>query len=154
MHDGSIATLREVIEDHYARGGRLLDSGPDAGDGANSPRKAAFVSGFAISRAGSERLTGLPGVVDRREISDGPGTFQSVVARLAGCRNAQVSLGVALAWAVALLALASLAGCGRAAPRPNAAATEDALVMFAQSRCVTPSRRSASNSSASTRRCG
>jgi molybdate transport system substrate-binding protein len=39
--------------------------------------------------------------------------------------------GVVLVWAVALLALASLAGCGRAEPRPNAAATEDALVVFA-----------------------
>ena len=49
MHDGSIATLREVIEEHYARGGRLVKSGDDAGDGSTSPRKAAFVSGFAIS---------------------------------------------------------------------------------------------------------
>ena len=48
MHDGSIATLREVIEDHYARGGRVIDEGDDAGDGALSPRKAVFVSGFAI----------------------------------------------------------------------------------------------------------
>lgn len=49
MHDGSIATLRELIVDHYARGGRLIASGPDAGDGARSPYKALFVSGFAIS---------------------------------------------------------------------------------------------------------
>jgi cytochrome c peroxidase len=48
MHDGSIATLREVIEDHYARGGRLIDDGEYAGDGSLSPRKAVFVSGFAI----------------------------------------------------------------------------------------------------------
>jgi cytochrome c peroxidase len=27
MHDGSIATLREVIE-HYAHGGRLIETGP------------------------------------------------------------------------------------------------------------------------------
>ncbi len=49
MHDGSIATLREVIVDHYARGGRLIATGPDAGDGAKSPYKALFVSGFAIT---------------------------------------------------------------------------------------------------------
>jgi cytochrome c peroxidase len=49
MHDGSIGTLREVIEEHYARGGRLLPTGADAGDGAASPRKAAFVSGFSIA---------------------------------------------------------------------------------------------------------
>jgi cytochrome c peroxidase len=48
MHDGSIETLREVIENHYARGGRLIEDGPDAGDGSLSPLKAVFVSGFEI----------------------------------------------------------------------------------------------------------
>lgn len=50
MHDGTIATLRDVIVNHYARGGRLV-TGPDAGDGARSPLRASFVSGFAISEA-------------------------------------------------------------------------------------------------------
>ena len=50
MHDGSIATLRDVIVNHYARGGRLV-TGPDAGDGALSPLKGSFVGGFAISDA-------------------------------------------------------------------------------------------------------
>ena len=49
MHDGSIETLREVVEDHYARGGRLIEDGPDAGDGSRSPIKASFVSGFEIA---------------------------------------------------------------------------------------------------------
>jgi cytochrome c peroxidase len=49
MHDGTIATLRDVIVNHYARGGRLIPSGPDAGDGALSPLKAPFVSGFVIA---------------------------------------------------------------------------------------------------------
>jgi len=48
MHDGSIATLEEVI-DHYARGGRLIESGPYAGDGKENPNKSAFVRGFVIS---------------------------------------------------------------------------------------------------------
>lgn len=48
MHDGSIATLAEVI-DHYARGGRKIDSGPNAGDGAQSPIKSEFLRGFLIS---------------------------------------------------------------------------------------------------------
>jgi len=48
MHDGSIATLAEVI-DHYARGGRLISSGPNAGDGALNPLKSSFVTGFVIS---------------------------------------------------------------------------------------------------------
>ncbi len=45
MHDGSIATLREVLE-HYARGGRLIETGPHAGDGKTSPLKSGLVRGF------------------------------------------------------------------------------------------------------------
>jgi cytochrome c peroxidase len=48
MHDGSIATLGEVL-DHYARGGRLLREGPHAGDGALSPFKNGFVKGFTMT---------------------------------------------------------------------------------------------------------
>ncbi|WP_370305856.1 MbnH family di-heme enzyme [Sinimarinibacterium flocculans] len=48
MHDGSIATLREVVVDHYARGGRHVASGPYAGDGARNPNKDALMIGFAI----------------------------------------------------------------------------------------------------------
>ncbi len=48
MHDGSIATLREVIE-HYARGGRLTENGPNAGDGRLSPLKSGLVRGFQAS---------------------------------------------------------------------------------------------------------
>jgi cytochrome c peroxidase len=48
MHDGSIATLSEVL-DHYAAGGRVLHGGPDAGDGSTNPRKSPFVSGFVLS---------------------------------------------------------------------------------------------------------
>jgi cytochrome c peroxidase len=48
MHDGSIAALDEVIE-MYARGGRLLTSGPWAGDGALNPNKSSLVRGFALS---------------------------------------------------------------------------------------------------------
>ena len=50
MHDGSLQTLEEVI-DHYARGGRLLEDGPYAGDGALSPLKSGFVAGFELTQA-------------------------------------------------------------------------------------------------------
>jgi len=55
MHDGSIATLDEVI-DHYARGGRLiLPPDPNAGDGALSPNNTSgFINGFVITA--DERL--------------------------------------------------------------------------------------------------
>lgn len=45
MHDGSIATLRGVIE-HYARGGSLTESGINAGDGRLSPLKSGLIQGF------------------------------------------------------------------------------------------------------------
>lgn len=48
MHDGSIGTLDEVL-DHYARGGRLVSTGPEAGDGRLNPGKSRFITGFAIT---------------------------------------------------------------------------------------------------------
>lgn len=48
MHDGSIATLSEVL-DHYAAGGRTIAAGPQAGVGRDNPNKARSVHGFAMS---------------------------------------------------------------------------------------------------------
>ncbi len=48
MHDGSIKTLPEVIE-HYNRGGRLIEEGPNAGDGAASPVKSELVFALDLS---------------------------------------------------------------------------------------------------------
>jgi len=48
MHDGSIATLSEVI-DHYAAGGRTISSGPLAGEGSKNPYKSGFVKGFKLN---------------------------------------------------------------------------------------------------------
>lgn len=48
MHDGSLATLSDVI-DHYARGGPKSGAGEKAGDGAKNPLKSEFVRGFLIS---------------------------------------------------------------------------------------------------------
>lgn len=48
MHDGSIATLDEVL-DHYAAGGRTIESGPNAGVGADSPLKSVFLHGFELT---------------------------------------------------------------------------------------------------------
>jgi len=56
MHDGSIATLREVVVDHYAKGGRTIAEGPYAGNGATSPSKDALMIGFTISDAETDDL--------------------------------------------------------------------------------------------------
>ena len=44
MHDGSIATLEQVL-DHYQAGGRFLELGPWAGDGRRNPYKSIFSCG-------------------------------------------------------------------------------------------------------------
>jgi len=48
MHDGSIATLDEVL-DHYAAGGRTVTEGPNAGVGSESPLKNIFLHGFTLT---------------------------------------------------------------------------------------------------------
>ena len=48
MHDGSIATLEEVL-DHYAAGGRTISEGPYAGVGSENPFKSMFMLGFNMT---------------------------------------------------------------------------------------------------------
>jgi cytochrome c peroxidase len=50
MHDGTVATLSDVI-DHYAAGGRTIASGANSGIGSANPNKSALVSGFTITAA-------------------------------------------------------------------------------------------------------
>jgi cytochrome c peroxidase len=49
MHDGSIATLEDVL-DHYAAGGRTIAAGPMAGVGHDNPGKDSLVHGFRMTR--------------------------------------------------------------------------------------------------------
>jgi len=48
MHDGSIATLGEVL-DFYANGGRNIVAGKYQGDGRNNPLKSQFVKSFTMT---------------------------------------------------------------------------------------------------------
>ena len=48
MHDGTVATLSDVI-DHYAAGGRTLTTGANAGTGSANPFKSALITGFTIT---------------------------------------------------------------------------------------------------------
>ena len=48
MHDGRLATLEEVL-DFYAAGGLVIESGPEAGDGRESPYKSELIGGFDLS---------------------------------------------------------------------------------------------------------
>ncbi len=70
MHDGSIATLDEVVET-YAAGGRLIEDGPNAGDGRANPYKSSFVSGFEMSAQDQADLVAfLESLTDEVFISD------------------------------------------------------------------------------------
>lgn len=48
MHDGSIGSLEDVVE-HYARGGRVIATGPLAGDGSRSPTKDPRIAPLALT---------------------------------------------------------------------------------------------------------
>ncbi len=70
MHDGSIATLEQVV-DFYAAGGRNIESGPLAGDGRMNPFKDSFVKGFTISEQDkSDLIAFLKSLTDTGFITD------------------------------------------------------------------------------------
>lgn len=48
MHDGSIATLEDVVR-HFEAGGRTVLDGPHKGVGAMNPNKSEFVKGFRLT---------------------------------------------------------------------------------------------------------
>jgi len=55
MHDGSIATLSQVI-DFYAAGGREIRQGINIGDGRKNPRKSQFVKSFDLNAQQKDQL--------------------------------------------------------------------------------------------------
>ncbi|HEX2573352.1 MAG TPA: MbnH family di-heme enzyme [Polyangia bacterium] len=70
MHDGSIATLEEVI-DHYAAGGRTIHGGPYAGDGSKNPNKSSFVQGFQLTAEERQDLLAfLRSLTDQTFVND------------------------------------------------------------------------------------
>ena len=71
MHDGSIATLEEVI-DHYARGGRVITEGEDAGDGTQHPNKSEFVSGFILTEQEKDDLLNFLKSLTDEEFTSNP----------------------------------------------------------------------------------
>ena len=70
MHDGSVPTLEAAIE-NYARGGRLIEQGANAGDGRLSPFKSEFVAGFELSDAEQDDLLAfLHALTDESVLTD------------------------------------------------------------------------------------
>lgn len=70
MHDGSVATLSDVL-DHYSAGGRTIPSGPNAGVGANNPNKSEFIKPIGFSkREKAELLAFLNSLTDQELLVD------------------------------------------------------------------------------------
>jgi cytochrome c peroxidase len=70
MHDGSLATLSDVI-DFYAAGGRVVTEGPRAGDGRAHPGKNPFIKGFTLSAQEKQDLLDfLSSLTDQRFLTD------------------------------------------------------------------------------------
>ncbi|MBZ4420418.1 methanobactin export MATE transporter MbnM [Myxococcus sp. RHSTA-1-4] len=70
MHDGSIATLEEVI-DHYTAGGRNVTEGPFAGDGRANPNKDPLVRPFTLtSEERADLIAFLESLTDTEFIQD------------------------------------------------------------------------------------
>ncbi len=62
MHDGTIATLRGVVE-HYVAGGRVITEGPFAGDGRVSPIKSGLVRPFEATAAEVDAVVAFLGAL-------------------------------------------------------------------------------------------
>lgn len=70
MHDGSLATLNDVI-DFYSAGGRVIAEGPRAGDGRAHPGKSPFVRGFTLTaQERQDLLAFLASLTDETFLSD------------------------------------------------------------------------------------
>lgn len=70
MHDGSMATLEEVIR-FYSSGGRVIVGGPHAGDGRANPYKSGLVAGFSITDAEmADLIAYLESLTDETFITD------------------------------------------------------------------------------------
>ena len=74
-HDGTVATLEDMI-DIYAAGGRVIASGPNAGDGRANPFKNGLITGFSITPEQKSDLIAFlkslsdPGFLTNPAISD------------------------------------------------------------------------------------
>lgn len=70
MHDGSVATLEEVIK-HYSQGGRVIVSGQNQGDGRLNPYKSSLISKLNLTEEEMQDLLAfLKTLTDETLLSD------------------------------------------------------------------------------------
>lgn len=71
MHDGSIATLREVV-DFYAAGGRIIAEGDTAGDGRMNPFKDPLIQPIDLTEQDRQDLVAFLGTLTDRTFLTNP----------------------------------------------------------------------------------
>ena len=71
MHDGSIPTLRAVVE-HYSRGGRLIEDGPLAGDGRDSPYLDPLIAPLDLSERQKKDLVAFLKSLTDKSVTTNP----------------------------------------------------------------------------------
>ncbi|NCC31928.1 MAG: di-heme enzyme [Chloroflexia bacterium] len=70
MHDGSVATLEEVVR-LYEAGGRHLTEGPYAGDGRQNPYKSSLITGFVLTdQERADLIAFLEALTDEAFVTD------------------------------------------------------------------------------------
>jgi cytochrome c peroxidase len=70
MHDGSVASLEDVIR-HYESAGRNVESGPYVGDGRENPNKSGFLLGFTLTdEERADLLAFLESLTDETLLTD------------------------------------------------------------------------------------
>jgi cytochrome c peroxidase len=70
MHDGSLATLEEVV-DHYTAGGTETLDGPLAGDGRTNPNKSPLVRPFTVTpQERADMVAFLESLTDETFVTD------------------------------------------------------------------------------------
>jgi cytochrome c peroxidase len=71
MHDGSIATLEEVLA-HYGQGGRTISEGANAGVGSLNPHKSNLLVGFELSEDERRDLLAFFAALTDRDFLENP----------------------------------------------------------------------------------
>ena len=130
MHDGSIATLPEVL-DHYAAGGRTISEGPYAGVGRDSPALGQFIRGFALTAKQKDDLLAFLAALTDDEFITNP-RFADPFAPVAcpgDCNlNGAVSIDEVVNAVGILLETSTLALCVVSDPSGDGAVTVDELI--------------------------
>ncbi len=130
MHDGSIATLDEVL-DHYRAGGRTVADGPFAGVGADSPARGQFILQFQLSEQQKNDLLAFLEALTDEEFLTNP-RFADPFAPVACTGDCSLDGTVEIADLVGAVAVSlgsgSLATCLVGDPNGDGAVTVDELI--------------------------